>query len=582
MNLELQNTILKFGLFWVVAYVLKYCFKFRWFLKIKKRIQRYIIIELNFFEIVLSTTIWNQIIQKLSKNYQKVWTILYKLGTYFSYPFFIYSIYLFFNAYIQFIIYFYYYFNPIESTLSNNNNLIKRSFIYNKEDNNSNNQTQFIIKPIIPGVTLPSNDVVIYLFSFLVSGVIHEVGHAIASEINNINIERIAIIIKYIYSGAYVEINNFQFNKLKNGKKLMIIIAGIINNLLFYIILYMINYWQILTKLLLFFNLYSMNLNTVLISNIKTNSPLINHLNIGDRLLNVNDVNINNLNDWNNLVMNNNNNDNNKLYNYDGVCINSSILNTVNITSCCNNNDNSNNDLTCFKQIDSIEKNSYCLSPFIVFNESKRCNINNPCNNKEKKCIIDTYPIGSKYHWFRLNVNRNNNNNKITTITNNDNKLVLYYGDFQHLDYYIQLTDLNPNFVILSYLLPETINNFLLYLMSFNLALAFFNILPIYSCDGDLFLLTNLKLMESYFDKKNRLNSVNNNNTSIEDDSINEDINNNEEHNYRNDNGNIEENRDIDTEKLTPFYFQLYKSIIYLFTILTGTLFILSILSLFL
>jgi S2P endopeptidase len=45
-----------------------------------------------------------------------------------------------------------------------------------------------VLTPVIPGVNVPNNQLVYYFLSFLIAGVFHEFGHALAATLYDIEI----------------------------------------------------------------------------------------------------------------------------------------------------------------------------------------------------------------------------------------------------------------------------------------------------------------------------------------------------------------------------------------------------------
>ncbi|KAJ2773276.1 hypothetical protein IWQ56_001055 [Coemansia nantahalensis] len=89
---------------------------------------------------------------------------------------------------------------------------------------------QQVLRPIIPGVTLPMSHVWYYLLSLALCAVVHELGHAVAAARAGVGIRRVGVFIMGIYPGAFVELARAQLEGAPVAAQLRVACAGIWHN----------------------------------------------------------------------------------------------------------------------------------------------------------------------------------------------------------------------------------------------------------------------------------------------------------------------------------------------------------------
>jgi S2P endopeptidase len=126
------------------------------------------------------------------------------------------------------------------------------------------------ITPVIPGVNIPMSHLPLFMFVLVVSGVIHELGHAFAAINANVRVTGFGIFIYGIYPGAFTEIDTDELERATSAQKLRIYSAGIWHNLVLAFWGYLVYIWIPLICLPLFHTGAG-----VLVTDVSTESGLI-------------------------------------------------------------------------------------------------------------------------------------------------------------------------------------------------------------------------------------------------------------------------------------------------------------------
>jgi hypothetical protein len=101
--------------------------------------------------------------------------------------------------------------------------------------------TFLAIQPILPGWNLPIAQLPYYLLAILISVVIHELGHAIASAAHKVPIQSVGVsIFGPLIPAAHVELNSIQLRETPIKKQLDILTAGVWMNLYLALITYFV------------------------------------------------------------------------------------------------------------------------------------------------------------------------------------------------------------------------------------------------------------------------------------------------------------------------------------------------------
>eukprot|EP01113_Clastostelium_recurvatum_P041111 TRINITY_DN6484_c0_g1_i1.p1 TRINITY_DN6484_c0_g1~~TRINITY_DN6484_c0_g1_i1.p1 ORF type:complete len:266 (+),score=46.36 TRINITY_DN6484_c0_g1_i1:66-800(+) len=87
-----------------------------------------------------------------------------------------------------------------------------------------------IITPVVPGINVPSNQLWHLMVALVVSGVIHEAGHALAAASERVRVQSCGMFVTYIYPGAFVDLAEDGLARLDPAALLRIYSAGAWHN----------------------------------------------------------------------------------------------------------------------------------------------------------------------------------------------------------------------------------------------------------------------------------------------------------------------------------------------------------------
>lgn len=87
-----------------------------------------------------------------------------------------------------------------------------------------------VLRPIVPGVTVPLTHIVYFFLCILINGVFHEMAHGISAASENIRVNQCGGFLTLAYPGAFVELNTDQLTKAEPFQRLRIFSAGVFHN----------------------------------------------------------------------------------------------------------------------------------------------------------------------------------------------------------------------------------------------------------------------------------------------------------------------------------------------------------------
>lgn len=96
------------------------------------------------------------------------------------------------------------------------------------------------VEILVPGVTLPKDELGYYVFTILVCTVLHELGHAVASYVEDVPLNGVGLRLMFILPMAYADLSTEALDRIRNWAKLRIFCAGIFHNLLVGLVCYLL------------------------------------------------------------------------------------------------------------------------------------------------------------------------------------------------------------------------------------------------------------------------------------------------------------------------------------------------------
>ncbi|CAH1173676.1 unnamed protein product [Phaedon cochleariae] len=398
-------------------------------------------LQVNFLGLKWKTKAFNRAIIRLGNTRPRFWNTWFTLGIYTSLILLPISIILFLYSVLQ--------------------NLMSK-------DQNENNP---VLVPIIPGINVPTSELGYYSLSLIVCSIVHELGHAIAAVLEDVNLVDVGANIFFILPIAYVNISTEKLVSLENKKTLKILCAGIWHNLILAAAAFFV-YCSLPFLLSMFF--YTNN--GIMISDITKNSPLLGSkgLNIGDVITNVNDCEVVDEYSWQSCLS--------QIHKQKlAICIDENSIHSLdesiplkylenNLLECC---DDSKSENICFEYMDEANgvleiPGHACLPGRKVVEQSKVS-----CTLSPNSCPINQFcfrpVLGNATHLHKINC---------------ENRKVIYLGLPQDIYSTVKVSSYIPKYFFSTPAFADVLTKFTKYVIIFSLGLSILNVIPILYMDG--------------------------------------------------------------------------------------------------
>ncbi|KAF9429872.1 Membrane-bound transcription factor site-2 protease [Podila epigama] len=383
----------------------------------------------------------------------------------------------------------------------------KRDF----SDESASKEDDMVLVPIIPGITLPLSHLPYYLIALLVSGLVHEAGHAVAAARERTQISSSGIILYILYPGAFVDISSRALAMLSPLQQLRVICAGVWHNIVLFVLAWIFLWTGALQLSFRILGWHEMN-DGLSVVDVVNNSPLYEHLRVGSIISKVDDVSLKGdpLNIWSNvLLMPPKEQHEISSKEMAGFCIPKTLL-FVNPSDCClfsvDNPFGHSQDLNllCMTPIASIHssgrsrgnsdeqilaQDGQCVtsSEILASTEAERCSRAEPNCANGGLCYQPYSPYRSVVRiqyslpsWLELPETQSRTHTKDL----NGEQVVVYQGDPKDIWEAVQVTTMRARWSFLPLQLPNAILLTIRYTMSFSLALSILNIVPARHLDG--------------------------------------------------------------------------------------------------
>uniref|UniRef100_A0A3Q1FNA0 Membrane-bound transcription factor site-2 protease n=1 Tax=Acanthochromis polyacanthus TaxID=80966 RepID=A0A3Q1FNA0_9TELE len=89
---------------------------------------------------------------------------------------------------------------------------------------------QQALQVVVPGVNLPTSQLAYFFIALLLSGVIHELGHAVAALREQVRVNGFGMFVFVVYPGAFVDLFTTHLNLISPAQQLRIFCAGVWHN----------------------------------------------------------------------------------------------------------------------------------------------------------------------------------------------------------------------------------------------------------------------------------------------------------------------------------------------------------------
>ncbi|XP_059823704.1 membrane-bound transcription factor site-2 protease isoform X1 [Hypanus sabinus] len=327
-----------------------------------------------------------------------------------------------------------------------------------------------ILQVVVPGVNLPTSQLVYFFTVILISGIIHEIGHGVAAVREQVRFNGFGMFIFVVYPGAFVDLYTNHLQLISPIQQLRVFCAGVWHNFILALMALLILYSLPLFLLPLYYTGIG-----ALVTEVTENSPASGPRGLftGDLIKYVENCSVHCVEDWHKCIE--------EIHQkpQTGYCVNEVTLQHLSsvaraykrldgTTECCNNN--SLVDI-CFSYHGNLQMPQHvCLPARKTIESSRLCQRNADC---QKEFIHSLCAKPSMENQTRL-----------IRVKHASAMDMLFVGHPVHLQYAVSLTNYMPRFGFLHLKIPVVIETFCKYVLSLSGALAVINAVPCFALDG--------------------------------------------------------------------------------------------------
>ncbi|XP_074549580.1 membrane-bound transcription factor site-2 protease [Halichoeres trimaculatus] len=340
--------------------------------------------------------------------------------------------------------------------------------------NNPKMGGQQVLQVVVPGVNLPTSQLAYFFTALLVSGVIHELGHAVAALREQVRVNGFGMFVFVVYPGAFVDLFTTHLNLVSPVQQLRIFCAGVWHNFVLCVAALAILF---LLPVFLFPMYYTGAgaLVTEVVQGSAADGP--RGLSVGDIVTGLEDCPVRGVEDWSSCLS--------RLSHtpQTGYCVPVSSLQPSwahgrafkrldGTMDCCSNN--SLTDL-CFSYMSPQgrkDREYACMPVRKMVTGTQVCRTSDDCaaHSHSAASICVTPSLENQTRFIR--------------VTHPPNTHMLFVGYPPHLQYAVSLTNFIPRLGFLNLDLPVFLETFCKYLVSLSGALAVVNSVPCFALDG--------------------------------------------------------------------------------------------------
>ncbi|KAJ7489474.1 hypothetical protein FB451DRAFT_1225027 [Mycena latifolia] len=320
-----------------------------------------------------------------------------------------------------------------------------------------------IIKPLIPGVTVPLSHLPTILLAVFLSQIIHELGHAVSAALDAVPIMTAGASFTVVVPAAFVTFPATALEALKPFARSRIIAAGPFHNLVFWGLLLLVGRVGIGD---FFARVMYRDVSDVgrVVVGIDSGSALRGHLPIGSLVTKLDDTSLESTADqWTAYLTS-------PHAPGLGWCVDrAGYLESP--QSCCDS-DAPFSELTCFVALSSAEKGCIDAIPILTGGEARRCRADLDCSDDASRCVR---PDESALIL------------RLTVHADGQDQVVLWSGPPMEVYEQVDVGRLLPRFRLLPLWIYTSTRLFWDYLKMATLSLYLFNLLPLPYLDGSQF-----------------------------------------------------------------------------------------------
>ncbi|KAJ2704912.1 hypothetical protein FB645_002865 [Coemansia sp. IMI 203386] len=391
-----------------------------------------------------------------------------------------------------------------------------------------------LLRPVIPGLTLPLGHIWYYLIALVVCALVHEFGHALAAAgCAGVRMRKMGVFILGLYPGAFVDLPREQLEKQPVKSQLRVVCAGVWHNAVTALVAWLLVYSG---GLGLIFSVtgWSKVADGVVVVDVSQSSPLYDRIPLLSTISRIDDVMLSAAQDSflaNDTISNSHRLFASSMFGSSPIARWTKILtdtannrDTTGAGFCVWERENMDDGLCCemtsqFPLGESPDTDIYCFDPYsssqlmsvpmtdetmcfnlkTVFERSdlqQRCHSHIDCESlrygqtqiqrgtdivgvrrDRAMCALPSSPFPDS-RVARIYYRSPNG-------INEDDQLIIYVGSLASLWLDIQVSSLRPRWLWLPYKLPSWTESLLQYVLSFSLAFCLLNAVPAWYLDGD-------------------------------------------------------------------------------------------------
>lgn len=351
--------------------------------------------------------------------------------------------------------------------------------------------SQFTVKPIIPGVTVPWSHLPVLLLALFLAQCIHEAGHAISAGLENLPLHSVGFSLTLALPSAFVALPP-SLHQLKHAARQRIIAAGAWHNLVLWASIYIVSF---LSANAFWTTIGWRDISDVgrVVLSVEADSPLRAHLQSGNIIYALDDTQLSIPNPsghdtWEEFLLADDNPDHPL---QKGWCVQKDWYQNQS-TSCCSRMSEkfepSTAYLTCFAPFpgDRSLEDGHCVNPVPILTPNDqdppaaRCSQVHDCD-ASMQCVAPD--VGA--HLTRISVGppiwQEKDHDPAQT------KTVLWSGPKSEIWDEVSLGVLAPRSSLVPIFLPRLVSLFFEYLATLSLSLYLFNLFCLPFLDGSLF-----------------------------------------------------------------------------------------------
>nr|XP_057916955.1 membrane-bound transcription factor site-2 protease-like [Doryrhamphus excisus] len=330
---------------------------------------------------------------------------------------------------------------------------------------------QQALQVVVPGVNLPTSHLAYFFLALLLSGVIHELGHAVAAMREQVRVNGFGMFVFVVYPGAFVDLFTTHLNIVSPTQQLRIFCAGVWHN--FVLCVAALAFLFLLPLFL--FPLYTSGVGA-LVTEVAPGSAADGQrgLSVGDIVTALEECPVSGVEDWHSCLSHLSHTP------QTGYCVPAASLQPSwahgrafkrldGTMDCCSNN--SLTDL-CFSYIkpQSREREYACMPVRKMVTGTQVCRSDRDCDSRTSLSVCVTPSLENQTRFIR--------------VTHPPAAHMLFVGYPPHLQHAVSLTNFVPRFGFLHLDLPVFLETFCKYVFSLSGALAVVNSVPCFALDG--------------------------------------------------------------------------------------------------